>query len=258
MDYKPDGLVFSDDEDYLLNIDYDSEEERLRSSFPKNKKRMNIIPGGPQPPDLSMYPESEQQAVLDAYTAKRKSFTDRSRHQCVKKKNSEAKLSATVSADQIEQLRPMSVVKVHRLVDGDSFKNKNVLKLRISEEANLRGITTRANRSDVMNLTVVGINFYVNATFHEHSGWVVHTAVCREGDDVRQRTAVDILNALILLIKLEGSRFNHYKQKAWERDEILTGRGQELMEEAFRDVNLAEYRISINNCDSFHRSQLAG
>jgi hypothetical protein len=37
-----------------------------------------------------------------------------------------------------------------------------------------------------MNLTVVGINFYVNATFHEHSGWVVHTAVCWEGDDVLQ------------------------------------------------------------------------
>jgi hypothetical protein len=65
MDYKPDGLVFSDDKDYLLDIDYDLEEERLRSSFPKNKKRMNIIPSGPQPPDLSMYPESEQRVVLD-------------------------------------------------------------------------------------------------------------------------------------------------------------------------------------------------
>ena len=57
----------------------------------------------------------------------------------------------------------------------------------------------------------------------------------------------------MLLIKLEGSRFNHYKQKAWERDEALTGRGQDLMEEAVRDVNLMEYWISINNCDSFHR-----
>jgi len=44
MDYKPDGLVFSDDEDYLLDIDDDLEEEQLRLSFPKNKKRMNIIP----------------------------------------------------------------------------------------------------------------------------------------------------------------------------------------------------------------------
>ena len=75
-----------------------------------------------------MYPKSEQQAVLDAYIAKRKSFTDRDRHQRVKKKNSEAKLSATVSADQIDQLRPMSVVENHCLVKGDTFKNKNMLR----------------------------------------------------------------------------------------------------------------------------------
>jgi hypothetical protein len=85
MDYKPNGRVFSDDKDFLLNIDYDSEEDRLRSSFPKNKMKMNIIPSGPQPPDLSMYPQFEQLAVLDAYIAKRKSFTVRYRHQCVKK-----------------------------------------------------------------------------------------------------------------------------------------------------------------------------
>ena len=54
--------------------------------------------------------------------------------------------ATTVKGDQNEQLRPMSVVEGNRLVDGDTFKNKNVLQLRISEEANLRGITTRANR----------------------------------------------------------------------------------------------------------------
>jgi hypothetical protein len=58
---------------------------------------------------------------------------------------------------------------------------------------------------------------------------------------------------LILLIKLEGSRFDYYKQKAWERDEILTSHGLELMEEAFRDVNQMEWRINIVKCDNFHR-----
>jgi hypothetical protein len=75
----------------------------------------------------------------------------------------------------------------------------------------------------------------------------------RANNLARQRTAVDILNALILLIKLEGSRFDYYKQKAWERDEILTSRGLELMEEAFRDVNPMEWRINIVKCDNFHR-----
>ncbi len=69
----------------------------------------------------------------------------------------------------------------------------------------------------------------------------------------RQRTAVNILNASILLIKLEGSRFDYYKQKAWERDEILTSCGLELMEKAFRDVNPIEWRINIMKCDDFHR-----
>jgi hypothetical protein len=148
---------------------------------------MNIIPGGPEPPNLSKYPESERDAVLAAYLVKRKAFTNRDRHRREKKSKSEAKLSATVSGAQIEQLRPMSKVETHRLLEGDTFKNKEVLQLRISKEANLlRGISMRAHRSDLMNLIIVGINFYVNALFFEHSGWVVHTAVCREGDNVLQ------------------------------------------------------------------------
>jgi hypothetical protein len=147
---------------------------------------MNIIPGGPEPPDLSKYPKSERDAVLAAYLVKRKAFTDRDPHRRRKKNKLEAKLSATISGAQIEQLHPMSEVETHRLLEGDTFKNKEVLQLRISKEANLRGISTRAHRSDLMNLIVVGINFYVNASFFEHSGWVVHTAVCWEGDDVLQ------------------------------------------------------------------------
>ncbi len=93
-------------------------------------------------------------------------------------------MSGTVSGAQIEQLRPMSELETHRLLEGDTFKNKEVLQIRISQEANLRGISTRAHRSDLMNLIIVGINFYVNALFFEHSGWVVHTAVCWECDNV--------------------------------------------------------------------------
>jgi hypothetical protein len=46
---------------------------------------MNIIPGGPEPPDLSKYPESEWDAVLATYLIKRKAFTNRDRHRRVKK-----------------------------------------------------------------------------------------------------------------------------------------------------------------------------
>jgi hypothetical protein len=122
-DYKPNGLIFSDDDNFLIDIDYDLEDKQLQSSFPKNKPRMNIIPGGPEPPDLSKYSESEQDAVLAAYLVKRIAFTKRDCHRCVKKSKSEAKLSATVSGAQIEQLRPMSEVETHHLLEGDTFKN---------------------------------------------------------------------------------------------------------------------------------------
>jgi hypothetical protein len=68
----------------------------------------------------------------------------------------------------------------------------------------------------------------------------------------RQRTAVDVLNAMILVIKLEGYQFEYYKQKAWSCEEKLTNHGMELMEESFKDVNHREYQLDITNCDTFH------
>ncbi len=70
----------------------------------------------------------------------------------------------------------------------------------------------------------------------------------------RQRTAVDILNAVILLIKLEGERFNWHKQKAWEMDnQLLTELGLELMEEAFADVDIRDFWINITTGKTVHK-----
>jgi hypothetical protein len=70
----------------------------------------------------------------------------------------------------------------------------------------------------------------------------------------RQRTGIDIINAMILILKLEGERFTMFQHKAWERDEILTKRGLELMQDAFSNINIIEYRIKLNAtaCNSFH------
>jgi len=62
----------------------------------------------------------------------------------------------------------MSEVEKARLSIGNIFRSKDVVKLRIAEEANLRGISTRVQRSNVMTLTVVGINVYVHATVYEN------------------------------------------------------------------------------------------
>jgi len=69
----------------------------------------------------------------------------------------------------------------------------------------------------------------------------------------QQRTAVHILNTVILLIKLEGECFNWHKQKAWERDnQLLMELGLELMEEAFADVYIRDFQINITNKNTVH------
>jgi hypothetical protein len=59
---------------------------------------------------------------------------------------------------------------------------------------------------------------------------------------VRQKSVVDLLNAAILLLKLEGECYNKWKAKAWERDLPLTLKGMELIKDAFKDVYGRELR----------------
>jgi hypothetical protein len=74
----------------------------------------------------------------------------------------------------------------------------------------------------------------------------------------QQRTAVDTLNAVILLIKLEGECFNWHKQKALERDnQLLMELGLELMEEAFADVDIRDFLINITTEKTVHKCTMS-
>ena len=56
----------------------------------------------------------------------------------------------------------------------------------------------------------------------------------RANERVRDRTAVDPINSLILLIKLEATRFEKHKENAWNRmDELLTPHSTRLAKDAF-------------------------
>jgi hypothetical protein len=59
---------------------------------------------------------------------------------------------------------------------------------------------------------------------------------------VRELTTVDPINAIILLLQLEGRRYG----KAWDWSEELTQYGKQLMTTAFADVNLRECEFMIN------------
>ncbi len=105
--------------------------------------------------------------------------------------------SSSFTGEQNDQLCTMNKVEKSGLIDNQTFKSKDVLQLRISEEANLHGINTIAIRSDHTNVTVIGIYFYVNATFSEKVGWRVQTAICCEGDHILKIPPKDKYNAAI-------------------------------------------------------------
>jgi hypothetical protein len=70
-------------------------------------------------------------------------------------------------------------------------------------------------------------------------------AMNRANKLVREKMAINILNAAILLLKLEGERYHQWKEKAWLRDLPFTPRGMDTMKEVFNDVNAREFRLSI-------------
>jgi hypothetical protein len=52
-----------------------------------------------------------------------------------------------------------------------------------------------------MNLTVVGVNFYVHATVYENKGWCIHAAVCRECDDILKIPPRDRVDLSVVMSK---------------------------------------------------------
>jgi hypothetical protein len=182
----PEGLAYSDDEDVLV-IDIDSDDEAMKG-FPRdNSKNKNYNRDGPQPPDLDRYPEHERQNVLDAYKKKRKVFNDLMRKKLAKLVREGIEGAANpfdFKGWNVEQLRTMDEVETNPLKAGHTFYSRDILYLRVAEEANHRGIVIRVNRSDDQLFVATGIDFYVRATFTDKTGWVVSTAVCREGGDV--------------------------------------------------------------------------
>ena len=195
--YVPRGVDFSDDDNDIL-LDVDSEEDDLlRSSFPRDTSKKNRVLGGPQKPDLSHCTKSEAQVLVKRYSAARKAFTDKRQLLWVKADKSFLSESITSSCSGVgtPTLLPMKQVEESRLIENQVFLSKEILQLRIAEEANLRGIATHASRSDCTNLTTIGFNFYVHATFSERYGWTVHGSVCREGNDILQISPKDMCDA---------------------------------------------------------------
>jgi hypothetical protein len=74
----------------------------------------------------------------------------------------------------------------------------------------------------------------------------------RANDDICQRTMVDILNAALILLKKESNRYEKAQDQAWNHSQQLTTKGMDLMEEAFKKVNTAMFKIHVTEVEDHH------
>jgi len=88
------------------------------------------------------------------------------------------------TGDLSPHIRVMSVVEHRRLMQGHTFPNKDILMIRIAEEANYRNIKVKVLKSCSMQYEVGGDMFYVKASHRLKEGWKVSACICRDSDDL--------------------------------------------------------------------------
>ena len=79
----------------------------------------------------------------------------------------------------------------------------------------------------------------------------------RANINVRQKTAVDALNAMLVLLKGDSDRFKKYKKQACERTQLLTPHVMIEMEEVYKDVNQCEYRLDVAEVENGHVAKVS-
>ena len=62
---------------------------------------------------------------------------------------------------------------------------------------------------------------------------------------MRQRTAIDMVNAALLLVDMEIKRYKKQQTSAWSKNSLFSPRGQIEFDETFNDVNHRKFRIGV-------------
>jgi hypothetical protein len=126
--------------------------------------------------------EVEKGMAKSEYKKERKKFTDGLRFKRLREQNENFDAEG-FSGCLTLGLRTMVDVQKFRLEANHTFPDKDILVLRVAEEANLRGINFVCTRSDLRDFKCSGPRFCVIARHSERRGWLVSVANIRECDE---------------------------------------------------------------------------
>jgi hypothetical protein len=181
-DFVPKEFEYSDDNDdfdHLLDDDDINDEDRRiekmasKSRIPTGRRRGNVIPGGPVAPNYKLMSASEASDARVEYQRLRKIYRDGIRRERLRGNKGESFDEEDYTGDLTPTLRPMALVLSARLQVGHTFPEINLVKLRVAEEANHRGIYFSVHKSDETRLICKGEgSFFIQAS-NSDMGWAI-------------------------------------------------------------------------------------
>ena len=204
--YNEYGLVRSN-----INYDDDSafeDEEPVQDMSyyraPDGRKGRKLTAGGPMRPDISGMTKERANAVLKLWRKERKKYTDSIAAAEMKRRKSGGDDGIDYTGVATDRLRLMTTVEEAPICVGHNYPTKEILMMRIAEEANLKNCEVAIGRSDARRLHVKGrkgVPFSVKASFGLNSGWKV--TVCEIG-----RTDIDGITPQLPPVRLESNPEN--------------------------------------------------
>ena len=167
-----DDEVFQDDEE-LEDFSY------YRCTT-QGKKGRPLSGGGPERPDTSGMSEAAAKLALKAWRVERKAHNNKVQRLRRKELRTTGNMGSNHTGNLDPQLRTMTSVESNPLLVDHTFPSKEILFIRIAEEANVSGNNVSVKRSDDFRVEVVGSKqskFRVAAACSATKGWQV--TVCQ-------------------------------------------------------------------------------
>ena len=174
-------LQYSDDDEYWAAqkaMDEDDDDDDVVFMGTKRGGGRKLLKGLPP-----LAPKDAPEHVRVAAKAERTREYQKARRKKLKEGSYDDDC-VEISGNHSRTLRPMAEVKNDRLEKGQVFTNKDIIELRVKEEANLRGITIKTAKSDCAKYVVWSedaLDFYVHAN-HSYGGYRVKHAIVRPMD----------------------------------------------------------------------------
>ena len=167
-----------DDFDHLNDDDINEKVKRIKNRdskkrIPTGRSQGYLIIGGPVAPNYKFVSASEASAARSEYQSKRKKYRDGIRRERLRGNKGSSFNELDYTGDLTPTLCPMMLVILAHLELGQTIPEISLVKLRVAQEANHRGIYFSVHKSNEMRLICKGKGFFFVHASNSDIGWSI-------------------------------------------------------------------------------------